>query len=211
MFTGLIEEVGSIAAIEPLGEGQRLVITAKVSAELTIGESIAINGVWLTVVERDGARFAVEAVRETITRTTIAALAPGAQVNLERALSASSRLGGHFVLGHIDGVGEVVALQRREPGFWLQLRVPPPISPLMVEKGSIAVEGVSLTIAEVAGEEIGIALIPHSAQRTTLGMKKAGDGVNIEADIIGKYVQRLLDDRQELRPLTGERLQEWGY
>jgi riboflavin synthase len=150
-------------------------------------------------------------VAESLQRSTLGGLAVGEEVNLERVLLASSRLGGHFVQGHVDGVGKVVALEQRDPGYWLRINPPQALMPLMVEKGSIAVDGVSLTIAAVEGEFVSIALIPHSAQQTTLGRKKRGDRVNLEADIIGKYVQRLLEARQAQKPLTGEMLQEWGY
>ncbi len=135
----------------------------------------------------------------------------GENVNLERALLATGRFGGHFVQGHVDGVGEVIALQPRDPGYWLQVKVPDALLPLMVEKGSVAIDGVSLTIAAVEGERISVALIPHSARQTTLGLKGRGDLVNIESDIIGKYVQRLLEGRPDKKPLTGEMLHEWGY
>ncbi|HOT97003.1 MAG TPA: riboflavin synthase [bacterium] len=213
MFTGLIEEIGRVAAISPLGEGRRIEITAaRVLEGLAAGDSVAVNGVCLTVIGQGERTFAVEAVAESLTRTTLKNLMIGEEVNLERALLATGRLGGHFVQGHVDGEGEVIALEPRNPGFWLRIRVPRELAPLMVEKGSITIDGVSLTIAAVEGELISIALIPHSAQRTTLGYKRSGSRVNLEADIIGKYVQRLLAGRGTAPgSLTGERLQDWGY
>ncbi len=212
MFTGLIEELGRIEAIEPVGGGKRLAIAAVlVPAGLTPGDSVAVNGVCLTVVACNSAGFTAEAVTETLERSTLASLRAGESVNLERALAASGRFGGHFVQGHVDGVGEVIALQPRAPGYWLQVKVPDALLPLMVEKGSIAIDGVSLTIAALEGETVSVALIPHSARQTTLGQKRRGDQVNIESDIIGKYVQRLLEGRPGKKPLTGEMLHEWGY
>ncbi len=212
MFTGLIEELGRIEAIEPAGGGQRLVIAAAVvPAGLATGDSVAVNGVCLTVVACSSTGFTAEAVSETLERSTLGALHRGESVNLERALLAAGRFGGHFVQGHVDGIGEVAALQPRDPGFWLQVKVPDALLPLMVEKGSIAIDGVSLTIAALEGDTVSVALIPHSARQTTLGQKKRGDRVNIESDIIGKYVQRLLEGRPEKKPLTGEMLHEWGY
>jgi len=213
VFTGLIEEIGRVAAISPLGEGRRIEITAaRVLEGLAAGDSVAVNGVCLTVIGQGERTFAVEAVAESLTRTTLKNLMIGEEVNLERALLATGRLGGHFVQGHVDGEGEVIALEPRNPGFWLRIRVPRELAPLMVEKGSITIDGVSLTIAAVEGELISIALIPHSAQRTTLGYKRSGSRVNLEADIIGKYVQRLLAGRGTAPgSLTGERLQDWGY
>lgn len=212
MFTGLIEELGRIEAIEPAGGGKRLVIAAEViPAGLAAGDSVAVNGVCLTVVACGAAGFTAEAVSETLARSTLGSLHSGENVNLERALLATGRFGGHFVQGHVDGVGEVIALQPRDPGYWLQVKVPDALLPLMVEKGSVAIDGVSLTIAAVEGERISVALIPHSARQTTLGLKGRGDLVNIESDIIGKYVKRLLEGRPDKKPLTGEMLHEWGY
>jgi len=213
VFTGLIEEIGRIEAITPLGAGRRIAIAAaRVLEGLAAGDSVAVDGVCLTVIGQRERTFAVEAVAESLSRTTLKNLRGGEEVNLERALLASSRLGGHFVQGHVDGEGEIIALEPRDPGFWLRIRVPRELAPLMVEKGSIAVDGVSLTIAAAAVEEINIALIPHSARQTTLGRKRGGDRVNLEADIIGKYVQRLLTGHGNAPgSLTGERLQDWGY
>lgn len=213
MFTGLIEEMGRVAGIAPLGEGRRIEISAtRVLEGLATGDSVAVNGVCLTVIEHGPRSLTVEAVTESLQRTSLSSLTAGEEVNLERALLATSRLGGHFVQGHVDGTGEVVARLQRDPGFWLQIRVPQALLPLMVEKGSVAVDGVSLTIAAVEGDQISIALIPHSARQTTLGRKQPGDRVNLETDIIGKYVQRLLAGRGTTPgSLTGEMLQDWGY
>lgn len=208
MFTGIIEAVGTVRNI---GAGRLRFEAPAVATRLAIGDSVAVNGVCLTVVACNSAGFTAEAVTETLERSTLASLRAGESVNLERALAASGRFGGHFVQGHVDGVGEVIALQPRAPGYWLQVKVPDALLPLMVEKGSIAIDGVSLTIAALEGETVSVALIPHSARQTTLGQKRRGDQVNIESDIIGKYVQRLLEGRPEKKPLTGEMLHEWGY
>ncbi len=212
MFTGLVEETGRIQAVAAYGQGSRLTIAADtVLGDLQPGDSVAVNGVCLTVVEKRADAFCVEAVAETLQRSTLGRLRPGSPVNLERALPAGGRLGGHFVQGHIDGVGEVLAFSQSDPGWWLEIRLPEELHPFVVEKGSIAVEGVSLTIARVTADRISIALIPRSAQATTLGDIKSGESVNIECDIIGKYVARLLGKQAPLRNISEDMLKQWGY
>ncbi len=212
MFTGLIEEIGRIQRIEAYGGGSRITIAAdEVLRDLKVGDSVAINGICLTVVARTETAFQVEAVAETLQRSTLGTLQRGDAVNLERALQASSRLGGHFVQGHVDGIGEVISLTMKDPGYWLEIRLAEELHPFVVEKGSIAIDGVSLTIAQVETDRIAIALIPHSAQATTLSSKKSGDKVNIECDIIAKYVGRYLGLRKKETNISDELLRQWGY
>jgi len=182
MFTGLIEELGSLAS----RDGARFIFAAEVvTADARIGDSIAVNGCCLTVVELGPGWWAADVVDESLGRTTLGGLAPGHPVNLERPVRLSDRLGGHVVQGHVDGVGRVVSPAP-------DLVVATPDTRYLVEKGSVAVDGVSLTVAEVDDERFRVAVIPHTAAVTTLGGLRAGDGVNLEFDILAKYVERLL-------------------
>lgn len=193
MFTGLIESLGRVERIEPDGAGgRRLRVQAPFAAQLTIGESVAVSGACLTVVTRDGEGFDVQVSPETLAKTTFADLKPDDGVNLERSLQLGDRLGGHLVQGHVDGVGKVV--ERMHHGEWETMWFSGPealIAP-MVSKGSVAVDGVSLTLVEVERERFSVALIPHTLEMTTLGSRQPGDPVNIETDILAKYVEKLL-------------------
>lgn len=212
MFTGLIEEIGHIQRIEAFGGGSRITIAGKqVLSDLKLGDSVALNGVCLTVVARTETAFQVEAVAETLQRSTLGTLNQGDAVNLERAVQANSRLGGHFVQGHVDDIGEITSLTAKDPGHWLEIKLAEELLSFVVEKGSIAIDGVSLTIAQVEADRIAIALIPHSAQATTLSGKKSGDKVNIECDIIAKYVGRYLGLRKKETNISDELLRQWGY
>lgn len=194
MFTGLIEEIGRINAIGRSRGARRIVVEASaVLEDLRIDDSIAISGVCLTVIERDERRFAVETVEETLKKTTLGALQVGARVNLERALRTDRRLGGHFVQGHVDGVGRIVRIVPQAGGRLLSVQAPESVLQYLTPRGSIAVDGVSLTIAELRGNTVDIALIPHTLEVTTLGDLDAGAQVNIEADMLGKYVYRALE------------------
>lgn len=196
MFTGLVEGLGRVAAVIAEPAGIRLVIEppAAMSAgeRCALGDSVAINGCCLTVVGLDAGMWAFQAGRETLSKTSLGGLQAGDQVNLERSLPVNGRLGGHFVQGHVDGVGAVDAI--RHEGEWVHMtfRVPSSLTALMVPKGSVAVDGVSLTLVNVEAERFSIALIPHTLEETTLGRRQVGDPVNIETDILGKYVQKLL-------------------
>lgn len=201
MFTGLVEGRGRVAAVIPQPPGVQLVVaapaelcTASSRDPLRIGESIAVSGCCLTLVSVQGRAWAFEAGEETLSRTNLGQLRPGDLVNLERALPVSGRLGGHFVQGHIDGVGTVTAIDR--DGEWVRMRFecPPALTRQMVAKGSVAVDGVSLTLVDVEPERFSVALIPHTLAVTTLGLREVGDVVNIETDIIGKYVEKFLGD-----------------
>ncbi len=194
MFTGLVEGVAEIVASNPLAEGLRLTLAPPFPAsELTLGESVAVSGACLTVVSVDSAAFQVEVSPETLARTTFARKKVRDRVNLERALRLGDRLGGHLVTGHVDGLG-VLRERRDGPHFTtLTFELPPPLKRFLIEKGSIAVDGVSLTINRLQGNTFSVYLIPYTARRTTLARLKVGDQVNLETDIIGKYLAQLLN------------------
>ncbi len=202
MFSGIVQEVGTVLSASLSAEGAKLVIGAgKVTLNLAVGDSVSVSGVCLTAVEGYPDRFAVEVSRQTLSVTTLGVLAPGGKVNLEPALRLSDRLGGHLVSGHIDAIGVVVSV--RQDGFSkvVTFAVGEEFAPLVVEKGSIAVDGVSLTVASLPGNSacapssfaFAVALIPHTLASTTLGLLKPGDKVNFEADLIGKYVARWVE------------------
>lgn len=190
MFTGLVETIGKVVRVVPKQGNRRLVIEAEFARELQPGESVAVNGCCLTVVAADSARFTVEAVAETLKRTNLRELRSGMPVNLERALRFTDRLGGHFVLGHIDEVGTVRRLEYRSNEFRLFVAVKEASFRLLVEKGSVAIDGVSLTVAGVKRGEFWVNLIPFTWERTTLNRCRAGTRVNLEYDILVKAAQR---------------------
>src|SRR5437763_1868311 len=195
MFTGLVEALGTVARVAPDGAGgHELVIAAPWAAELTLGESVAVNGACLTVVERSPDDFRVQAGPETLARTNLGELAAGDRVNLERSLRLGDRLGGHLVQGHVDGVGRVA--ERIPQGDWetVWFACPPALAAQMVPKGSVAVDGVSLTLVDVAADRFSAALIPHTLAATTLGSKRPGATVNLETDLIGKYVAKWMEN-----------------
>ena len=197
MFSGIVEALGTVAEIKQEPPGCRLIIREpKIAAETAVADSISVNGCCLTVVEVAGDTFAFQAGPETLARTNLGKLAAGSPVNLERALAVGGRLGGHFVSGHIDGVGEV--LRRDDHGDWsfFWFSVPKALARQMAPKGSIAVDGVSLTIVDSEPDRFSVALIPYTLAVTTLGSRKAGDQVNLETDILAKYVQRLIESQQ---------------
>jgi len=195
MFTGLIEEMGTIESVEDHGPGRRIGVRAgAVLSDARIGDSLAIDGCCLTVVERGGERFAVEAVPETLARTTLGDRKVGDRVNLERALRLDQRLGGHLVQGHVDGVGVVRSIAREGDGARITLDIPEGLARFVAEKGSLAVDGVSLTVARDLGDGCEIALIPHTLHHTTAGQYRPGRRVNLEVDLVARYLARLLDE-----------------
>ncbi len=188
MFTGIVEEMGALAASEAAPGGIRLVFKSGTVLDGTrIGDSISVNGCCLTVVDMGPGWWASDAVPETLSRTNLGALRPGDQVNLERSVSVGSRLGGHLVQGHVDGVGHIA---RVAPD--LEVEAPEQVLRYLVEKGSVTVDGVSLTVVAVGDQAFSVAVIPHTLAVTTLGLKRAGDQVNLEVDVIAKYAERLL-------------------
>jgi len=211
MFTGLVEEIGQIAAVEAYGTSRRLVIRAKkILADAKIDDSICVNGVCLTVVARAENTFQVQAVDETLRKTTLGNLKPNAPVNLERALRPSDRLGGHFVQGHVDGIAEIVDIILQAAGQLTVVELPKELWRYVIPHGSITLDGVSLTVARLEGARVTIALIPHTLAQTTLGIRQRGDGLNVETDLLGKYVERLLMTNPKAE-LTDEKLVAWGY
>lgn len=202
MFTGLVEGQGTIRSMIPEGDAVRLDVELPqaLTDGLAIGDSVAINGCCLTVVELAGSVAGFQAGTETLAKTNLGKLTDGDTVNLERSLPVNGRLGGHFVQGHVDGVGEVLKIDR--DGDWVHMwfRLPAPLARLLVPKGSVAVDGISLTVVDVDGDCFSVALIPHTLEVTTLGIRQVGDAVNIETDILGKYVDRLLQGRTPADP-----------
>lgn len=196
MFTGLVEECGEVLSIEKVERTAKLTVrTVRVHEGAQLGDSVAINGCCLTVVAIEGEALTFEAIPETLARTNLGGLGQGSFVNLERPLMANARLGGHFVQGHIDGVGEVIAVTPDENAVILKIGIPPALQRYFVEKGSIAVDGVSLTVAGVESGSFTVWTIPHTREVTTLGRIFTGDRVNLECDILGKYIEQLVKDR----------------
>ena len=193
MFTGLIREVGRVAAVDGDADGVRLTIDAPETARnARLGDSVALSGVCLTVVECGDGRLAFDAVPETLARSSLQTLEPGSRVNVEPALRAGEPLGGHYVQGHVDGVGEIRSVEPEGDGRRIWVDAPPELMRYVVEKGSVAVEGTSLTIAALDDHGFAVALIPHTLGETTLGDLEPGDRVNLEADVLAKYVEKLL-------------------
>jgi riboflavin synthase len=197
MFTGLVEDTGKISRATPRGESTELEITPTTLpvAELTLGESVAIDGVCLTVTSTTANSFRVLAAAETLARTTIGRLSPGSRVNLERALRVGDRLGGHMVAGHVDGVGEVTSRRPVGPSIEIEIRAPKEQARYIVEKGSITVDGISLTVNRVSGISFAVLVIPHTLTATTLDGKAVGARVNLEVDMVGKYIERFVKER----------------
>lgn len=199
MFTGIVEEMGVVRHLEKNLSGTRLRILAEtILNDIKPGASISVNGVCVTVVAVQGQEFAVDISPETLAVTTLGTLAPGVPVNLERAMKLSDRIGGHLVSGHVDGVGTIVARKQMGNALVLTIEAPPEILRYCVPKGSITVDGISMTINEVRDHTFALTVIPHTGSVTTLGLKQERDQVNLESDLVGKYVERLLQDRGKL-------------
>lgn len=193
MFTGIIEAAGLVRSLRRNDGGLTMTVEAgRIACESEIGASIAVNGACLTVVSRDERTFTVDIVPETVQRTTFGRLQVGDKVNLERTLRLSDRIDGHLVQGHVDGVGRIVDRESRGNSIWYAFEIPPDLSPYVIEKGSIALDGISLTIARKTDNMCAVSIIPHTASITTIGDKKTGDEMNVEVDMIGRYVESLL-------------------
>lgn len=193
MFTGIIEETGVICAVQRGAKSAVLTVEAKkVLEDVHIGDSIATNGVCLTVTSVCGDCFTADVMNESLRRSSLGDLKPGSRVNLERAMAANGRFGGHIVSGHIDGTGTVVSVRRDDIAVWYTVRTTPQLMRYIVEKGSIAIDGISLTVAAVETDRFSVSVIPHTAQETTLSEKRPGATVNLENDVIGKYVEKLM-------------------
>ncbi|PWR08463.1 riboflavin synthase [Micromonospora acroterricola] len=197
MFTGIVEELGEVVRVTATAGDSALVAVRGplVTSDARHGDSIAVNGVCLTVVEAADGVFTADVMGETLRRSALGALRPGDPVNLERAAALGSRLGGHLVQGHVDGVGELISREPAEQWETVRFRLPAALSRYVVEKGSITIDGVSLTVAEVGADEFAVGLIPTTLKLTTLGAKGVGDPVNLEVDVLAKYVERLLGAR----------------
>lgn len=193
MFSGIIDHLGIVSRLEPIDSGQRLFVKAPSLGALKKGESVCTNGVCLTVIVQEGDEIAYDLSNETLRLTTLGGLKPGDPVNLERSLAIGDRLGGHFVSGHVDGVGRVKAIEPQGEGSEYTFEVPAALMPYIAQKGSVSVEGVSLTTWAVEGNTFKVAFIPHTLKVTNLGAKRPGDGVNLEIDLLARYLRRLLE------------------
>jgi len=212
MFTGIIKELGIVKNFGRCGRTYRLGVESKRLFEgLKIGDSAAVNGVCLTLVEKEGRILYFDIMEETIRRTNLQSLKAGSLVNMEGALKMSDGLDGHFVLGHIDCVGDIQDIKRKENELSVQIGIPQDFAHLVVEKGSVAIDGISLTVAGVSAVSFTVCIIPHTLKETTLGLKKPADKVNVEFDIIGKHVARLGRYTNPAKKLTGEFLKEKGF
>ena len=199
MFSGIVEEMGAITVLGKTLAGTKLTILAAiVMGDLKIGDSVSVNGTCLTVISRSDRDFSVEVSPETLSVTTLGLLNPGTPVNLERAMRLNERIGGHLVAGHVDGVGVIRSRHQDANAIMLTIEAPQSILKYCVIKGSITVDGISLTINDVGDNGFSVAIIPHTAKVTTLGLKQVNDPVNLESDLIGKYVERLLQERGQL-------------
>ena len=193
MFTGIIETKGSIVSVAKGAKGSRLTINANgIMDDVKLGDSISVNGVCLTAAEIKDDTFTADVMEETLRRSNLGSLKPGSEVNLERAMAAGGRFGGHIVSGHIDGTGTITSFVNEGNAIWVTVEAPPSILNLIVEKGSIAIDGISLTVAYIDSKCFKVSIIPHTSSETTLTSKKVGDKVNLENDIIGKYVEKLM-------------------
>jgi riboflavin synthase len=214
MFTGIIEEVGRVTRIEHRGENRRVTIAAKmVPRELKAGDSVAVSGVCLTAIDIMAESFSADLAPETWVRTSLSRLKEQALVNLELPMKADGRFGGHIVQGHVDGVGKVVSLDRiaDSENFWLRIELPREIEKYTVHKGSISIEGISLTVAKLEGRICTVAIIPHTVERTNLKSLKRGDPVNLEADLIAKYVEKMMISAPAESSFTVEELVRQGF
>jgi len=198
MFTGLIEEIGSIKSIQRGGKSIRLTVSAsKIMGDVNVGDSIATNGICLTVVGFDSTSFSADVMPETMSRTNFGLLGAGSGVNLERALRVGDRLGGHMVSGHIDGLGEIIGVEQDDNAIWVKITAHEDILKYIVEKGSIAIDGISLTVADVDDKSFKVSIIPLTQADTTLTSKKQGEKVNLECDMTAKYIEKFLFHREE--------------
>lgn len=215
MFTGIIEEVGTIAAVRDLGGGRRLSVEAKMAPELRPDQSVAINGVCQTVVAVEATTFEVVAVEETLRKTTVGALTAGMPVNLERTLQPTGRLDGHFVQGHVDATGTVIAVEKEQTNGLYRIRFEAQFAPYLIPVGSITLDGISLTVARLDEQELTVAIIPHTYQNTNVSTWKPGTRLNMEFDMIGKYVVRWLarqgPDLAKASKISEQWLREQGF
>jgi riboflavin synthase len=212
MFTGIIEEIGKLALIENIPGGRKIKIYAsKIMDDVKIDDSICVNGVCLTVTKFEKDHFFVDAVGATLNKTTISNLKMGTELNLERAVKLSDRLGGHLVQGHANGTGRVTRLTKLGENYFLEITIPDELEKYVIQEGSIAVDGISLTVALLNGNKAGLSIIPHTWNSTNLKFRKTGDDVNIEVDVIAKYAEKLLNGRKDNGKITEKWLKDIGY
>ena len=214
MFTGIVEEIGRVTRIEQRGENRRITVAAQnAPAELSSGDSVAVSGVCLTALDIKPGSFCADLAPETWARTSFSRMHEGALVNLELPMKADGRFGGHIVQGHVDGVGKLIALERiaDSENWWLRIELPSEIEKYTVYKGSISIEGISLTVAKLEGRVCTIAIIPHTVEMTNLHSLRAGDPVNLEADLIAKYVEKMMTNEPAESTLTVEELVRQGF
>ena len=196
MFTGIIEELGSVVAIEEQPDAKRITFSGPlVTSDVHRGDSIAVNGACLTAIEISGSTFTADVMRETLRLTALGSLSVGSPVNLERAMTAATRFGGHMVLGHVDGIGSIVSREPSANWEWVTISIPTSLMKYVVLKGSITIDGISLTVNEVTSSTVSFSLIPETLRLTTLGQKQAGDPVNVEVDIMAKHIEKLIESR----------------
>lgn len=211
MFTGIIEEIGKVKKIISFSGGKKIEISAKkITDDMKIDDSVCVSGVCLTVIAFDSTYFAVEAVGETIEKTLIDKLTLNSSVNLERALKLNDRLGGHIVQGHVNGIGRLTDIKKRGKNYYIEIEFPQELDKYFISEGSVAVEGISLTIAKLYSTSLGISVIPHTWVNTNLSLKSIGDYVNLEVDLIAKYIEKLLTV-QKNGNLTLNKMKELGY
>ena len=212
MFTGIVEELGKVKTIKKGGLQQRLTISCKkILEDIHLGDSIAVNGVCLTVVEFDSSGFSADVMNETFHRSSLGNLTSGDLVDLERAMSSQGRFGGHIVSGHIDGTGKIRDIRKDGNAIWFEIEAEEKLLDFIVEKGSIAIDGISLTVAAVSNKSFQVSVIPHTLQETVLGVRKRGDIVNLENDVVGKYIKKFLEKPQQSKGLTREMLLVNGF
>lgn len=215
MFTGIVEEIGSIEHIQRGRNSAILTIQAETVLEGTkIGDSIAVNGICLTVTALTARGFSADVMHETLNRSSLSQLKQGSHVNLERAMAANGRFGGHIVAGHVDGVGKILRIQRDDTAIWYTVEAEPPVLRYIVEKGSITMDGISLTVARVDSKSFAISAIPHTVEQTILRERREGELVNLETDIIGKYVEKLLQpapEQPQKQTITKDFLSRYGF
>lgn len=212
MFTGIIEEIGQIQSVRRGAQSAVLRIAAKtVLGDVALGDSIAVNGVCLTVTSFDATSFTADVMHETMQRSSLGRLQSGSRVNLERAMAANGRFGGHIVSGHIDGTGVISAISRDDNAVWYSIRAQSSLLRYIIEKGSIAIDGISLTVAKVSHADFAVSVIPHTAAQTILSDTRLGDTVNLENDCIGKYVEKLLGNSAPQSGISKDLLLKFGY
>lgn len=212
MFTGIIEEIGTIEGMKKGASSAVLRIQAsKIMDDIHLGDSIAVNGVCLTVTRISSTGFESDVMHETMNRSSLGNLRIGSSVNLERAMPVNGRFGGHIVSGHIDGTGTILNIQRDDNAVWYKIKTPLSVLRYIIEKGSIAIDGISLTVAKVSKDSFHVSIIPHTAQFTTLDKRRVGDLVNLENDCVGKYVEHLTGSETKNNNITAEFLAKYGF